>query len=123
MDYVLLLAGGCSAFGLVTHLMLGERHPLRSPLDTTDRERQLSADAWQGRHILTALLVMMTVACAHASREPAAHDVVLWLSMICGLAAILRAMASLKATAPLAGLRDWVPLGVSGALGVVGALN
>ena len=120
MNYILLLASGVSAFGLVLHLMLGRSRPLQQPLTTPEDEGALKADAWFGRHIQTVLLAAMALVYGSASRQPEMLDVVFWLSLISMLATILRLALGVHTAAPRFDIRVWGWMGLATVLALGG---
>lgn len=120
MNYILLLASGVSAFGLVQHLMLGRSRPLQQPLTTPEDEGALKADAWFGRHIQTILLAAMALVYGNASRQPDMLDVVFWVSLISMLATILRLALGVHTAAPRFDIRAWAWMGLAAVLGLAG---
>ncbi len=123
MNYVLLLAGGVSAFALVLHVMLGRRLALQEPLSTPEDEGALKAEAWFGRHVQTIVLAVMTLVYATASREPDAQDSVFWVSLIALPAALLRLVLGVQAAAPRLDVRAWGLMGCAALLGLGGLVG
>ncbi len=122
MDYVLLLAGGVSAFGLVVHLMMGRSRSLQEPLSAPEDESVLKADAWFGRHIQTILLGVMALVYGNASRQPEMADVAFWISAIGLLGSLLRLGLGIHAAAPRFDVRTWGLMGLAAVLGLIGPI-
>ncbi len=120
MNYAYLLAGGASAFALVIHVMLGRaRRPpgLRAP-DGTDPA--LLVDAVFGRHAITAVMGVMTLAFAHASRPPVNDPLALAMTAMALLLAGMRLVLAMLARTPKLDYGEWALLTLAGALGALG---
>lgn len=122
MNYILLLAGGVSAFGLVMHLMTGRTRALHPPLTTAEIEASLKADAWFGRHLQTILLAAMALVFGNASRQEGAHDVAFWLALVGFLGACLKLALGVQAGAHRLDVREWGAMGLAAMLGLIGTM-
>lgn len=122
MNYILLLAGGVAAFGLVMHVMTGRRRALHQPLTTAEIEASLKADAWFGRHVQTILLAAMALVFGNASRQAEATDAAFWLALVGFLAACLKLALGVQAAAHRLDVREWGAMAMAAVLGLVGTL-
>jgi hypothetical protein len=121
MNAFFLLAGGVSAFALVTHVMLGRSRPL--PALAKDQPASfLYLDAWFGRHAVTLLYAAMALGFSHAAREPDARDLALTLAALALGMAALRLAFALRGRAHRLDVGEWGPIGLAGAAGMAGLM-
>jgi len=123
MNIGLLIAGGISAFALVTHVMMGRTRPL-PPLPVASSTEEpapwLTLDAWFGRHAVTLVLAAMALGFSHAARDETARDLALTLcALALGLAALRLAFA-LRVRAPRSDIGEWGLMAAAGAAGLIG---
>lgn len=116
MNYLFLLAGGVSAFGLILHLLLGRKPVRESSVGPDAALNRLDAD--YGRHVTALLLLALALTFAHASRAPSYASFAFALSGLGLAASLLRVILALRHRAPRLDVGEWTALAAASGIGI-----